>query len=98
MIRRAKRFHFLGWMILPLLLAAFIALAAGPFGISWWTVDGGGTVSVGGGYTLTGTIGQADAETLRGGPYTLQGGFWGSGPGGVVAIEDWYQHGYGGGM
>ena len=95
---KAKRFCFYGWIIVPLGLAALMALAAGPFGISWWTVDGGGAVSVGGAYSLTGTIGQADAETLRGGPYTLQGGFWGSGPGGVVAVRDWHYHTDSGGL
>ena len=95
---KIKQFSFYRWIIVPLGLVALMALAAGPFGVSWWTVDGGGAVSVGGGYTLTGTIGQADAETLRGGHYTLQGGFWGSGPGGVVAVRDWVQHGYVNGM
>jgi hypothetical protein len=32
--------------------------------------------NTGGGYTLGGTIGQADAGTLVGGGYTLNGGFW----------------------
>ena len=45
--------------------------------ISWWTVDGGGGTSSGGAYTLSGTIGQADASTpMSGGAYTLTGGFW----------------------
>jgi hypothetical protein len=49
-------------------------------GLNWWTVDGGGaTFSRGGAYALGGTIGQPDAGVLRGGGYTLAGGFWGEG-------------------
>ena len=38
-------------------------------------VAGGGTLSTGNGYTLSGTIGQPDAGQLSGGGYTLTGGF-----------------------
>src|SRR3989442_3601084 len=51
------------------------------YAIDWFTIDGGGGASSGGGFTLSGTIGQPDAGTLSGGNYTLQGGFW---PGIVV--------------
>ena len=45
--------------------------------LSWWTIDGGGTVdSSGGPYTLSGTAGQPDARGMIGGPYHLTGGFW----------------------
>ena len=43
---------------------------------SWSTIDGGGGVSSGGDYTLSGTIGQPDAGTMSGGAYLLAGGFW----------------------
>jgi len=33
------------------------------FDVSWWTVDGGGGVSSGGGFEVTGTIGQPDAAS-----------------------------------
>jgi hypothetical protein len=46
------------------------------FAIPWWTVDGGGGTSTGGGYTLSGTIGQPDAGMMTGGGYSLIGGFW----------------------
>ena len=50
------------------------------YGLTWWTVDGGGyTWSEGGGYALGGTIGQPDAGAHSGGPYTLGGGFWAGG-------------------
>jgi len=50
--------------------------------ISWSTVDNGGAIgSIGGGYLLSGTIGQPDAGTLTGGAFVLRGGFWrGGGP------------------
>jgi hypothetical protein len=47
--------------------------------LSWYTIDGGGESSSGGGYTLDGTLGQPDAGSLSGGSYTLVGGFGGSG-------------------
>ena len=40
-------------------------------------MDGGGGTSTGGGYTVTGTIGQPDAGTMGGGTFSLNGGFWG---------------------
>ncbi|MBN1135398.1 MAG: hypothetical protein JXM73_02375 [Anaerolineae bacterium] len=50
------------------------------YDLSWWTADGGGqTFSTGGGYSLGGTIGQADAGLLSGSGYTLAAGFWSGG-------------------
>ena len=50
--------------------------------LTWNTLDSGGGTSTGGGFILTGTIGQADAGTATGGGFDLLGGFWGgpSGP------------------
>ncbi len=45
------------------------------FQMTWFSVDGGGGVSEGGGYALRGAIGQADAGTLTGGGFVLSGGF-----------------------
>ena len=51
--------------------------------LDWWTVDGGGrTEPDDAGCTLSGTIGQPDADGWSGGGYTLEGGFWG-GEGGI---------------
>jgi hypothetical protein len=48
------------------------------YDLSWWTVDGGGgTLTDGGAYTLSGTAGQFDAAVWSGETYTLAGGFWG---------------------
>src|SRR5512140_3492642 len=44
--------------------------------VDWFRVDGGGGTSVGGGFSVTGTIGQPDAGALSGGDYTVEGGLW----------------------
>ena len=59
--------------------------AVGDYDISWYTIDGGGGVSSGGTYTLTGTIGQPDAAYGSGSEYELLGGFW---PGGPLCFVD----------
>ena len=66
----------------PGLLAASVVVclavsASAQTNISWHTMDGGAGRSTGGIYAVEGTIGQPDAgETLQGGAYDLQGGFW----------------------
>jgi hypothetical protein len=54
------------------------AQSGGPYEITAWTIDGGGIQNAsGGGYTLSGTIGQPDAgPRLSGGSFDLDGGFW----------------------
>jgi hypothetical protein len=47
------------------------------FTIDWFTIDGGGGASTGGGFSVSGTVGQPDAGKMSGGNYTLDGGFWG---------------------
>jgi hypothetical protein len=45
--------------------------------VSWFTVDGGGNTSSGGGFALSGTIGQPDAGmAMTGDGFELFGGFW----------------------
>jgi hypothetical protein len=67
-------------LLLALSVVTVIAVAAngptGGFALDWWTADGGGRTSQGGSFALSGTIGQADAGQLTGGPYELTGGFW----------------------
>lgn len=68
--------------LLCCLLLVGVALAQTPtgYGLSWWTVDGGGaTFSSEGAYALGGTIGQPEAGAVWGHNYTMSGGFWGSG-------------------
>lgn len=62
-------------------LLSTLALAqpsGGTYTITKSTLDNGGGTSAGGVYSLTGTVGQADAglQGLAGGPYQLTGGFW----------------------
>lgn len=47
------------------------------------TIAGGGTASRGGGLLLTGTIGQSMTHSMRGGGFTLVGGFWGA----AIAVQ-----------
>ena len=73
-----KRLSILMLAALLILLTLSPSLAqAQSYSIPWWTVDGGGGTSTGGGYTLSGTIGQPDAGVMTGGGYSLTGGFWG---------------------
>jgi hypothetical protein len=43
--------------------------------------------SLGQGYTLSATIGQEDAGTLKGSSYTLAGGFWSAAPSEPIEIN-----------
>ncbi|NLH16586.1 MAG: hypothetical protein GX455_08405 [Phycisphaerae bacterium] len=76
----------LGW------IAAIIVLASGAFAaeyeIPWYTIDGGGGTSIGGVYSLTGTIGQADTGVSSGGVYVNSAGFWPGNFGCVVNLTD----------
>lgn len=65
-------------VLLGALLGATTGLADS-YDLSWFTVDGGGDMfTTGGGFELSGTIGQADAGAviLSGGNFELTGGFW----------------------
>lgn len=89
-MKGSRRLHRVTHLLLlgALLTVPALALAqtGGGYNLSWHTVDGGGaTFSTGGGYTLGGTIGQAEAGVLSGGGYVLSGGFWAGG--GAVSIE-----------
>ena len=64
----------------PLICAALLQTTsawAQSYTLDWWDADAGGTSS-GGGYTVSGTIGQPEAGVHSGGSFTLSGGFfWG---------------------
>ena len=57
-------------------LAGTAAIAGSEFDLSWHRIAGGGGNSAGGGYSLAGTIGQAETGAHEGGGFTLVGGFW----------------------
>jgi hypothetical protein len=59
------------------LLSAFCFSAWGQYSIDWHTIDGGGGMSTGTVYSVTGTIGQPDAGgPMTNGQYSVTGGFW----------------------
>jgi hypothetical protein len=73
-----------GW-IRRLLAAAVVMVLVGPWALGVdlrrRTVDGGGEMfSSNGVFQLSGTIGQPDARSLTGGPFSVHGGFWFSSP------------------
>ncbi len=77
------------WMLLPFVIIAISsAQALGNYEITWHTIDGGGGVSSGGQYIVTGTIGQHDAAYSESQRYELLGGFWPGGPLCFVEFED----------
>lgn len=63
-------------LALALFLLAGAALAAGPYELLWYSISGGGNPSEGGQYALSATVGQAAADSMSGGQYSLNGGFW----------------------
>lgn len=54
-----------------------VCVHAQNYSIDWHTIDGGGGMSTGGVYSVSGTIGQPDAGVMSGGNYSIAGGFWG---------------------
>ena len=67
-------------VLILMLMALATPIVSAQYELSWYTIDGGGGRSIGGPYTLTGTIGQPDAAAVSGGDYELLGGFWPGGP------------------
>jgi hypothetical protein len=54
-----------------------VAVPAQQYSIDWSKVAGGGGTSTNGQYSVSGTIGQADAGlAMSGGQYSVTGGFW----------------------
>jgi len=64
------------FLTLSMLLAA-VSVQAQSYSIDWYKIAGGGGTSTGGVYSVSGTIGQADASApLTGGNFSVTGGFW----------------------
>ena len=79
-----------------LLFTSALGLAqqsGGEFEITSNTIDSGGGASAGGEFSLTGTIGQPDAnpQTSAGGEFLLAGGFWAN------AVDLIFKNGFEGG-
>lgn len=80
----------LGAVILVLLVGGAVYAQTGGLTLPWFTVDGGGITSAsGGGYSLSGSIGQPDAGLLSGGSYRLGGGMW---PAGGSVDQPYHQY------
>lgn len=72
-----RGFRWLGCGLLVAVAASTAAAGGVGLEIPWYTIDGGGGTSSGGGFALSGTVGQADAGTvMTGGAFRLSGGFW----------------------
>ena len=56
--------------------AGLCVSAHAQFSVNWFSIDGGAGQSAGGAFSLNGTIGQPDAGTIGGSPYSILGGFW----------------------
>jgi hypothetical protein len=72
--------------VMSVSITAAVAQLTAPagFDLSWNTVDGGGGSSTGGAFSISGTIGQPDADdVLTGVDFELVGGFW---PGSVEPV------------
>ncbi len=85
-----RRSRITAYVLAIAFIAGTAALApSGPsFDLSWHTIDGGGGTSTGGGFELTGTVGQPDTGVvMTGGSFALIGGFW-AGPAPIPCPED----------
>jgi len=74
------------WLLLVGVLIVTSSAMGGTYELSWDTIGGGG-VSSGGTYSLTGIVGRPEAGAMSGGNYELLGGFL---PGGPFCIVDFY--------
>jgi hypothetical protein len=72
-----RRFLLVISTILVLLVAVSLASAQSrDLDLVWFTIEGIGASSAGNGYTLSGTVGQADPGSPTSGIYSVEGGFW----------------------
>src|SRR5215470_13906981 len=63
--------------ILACLFATALSAASAPYSLDWHIISGGGGTTIGGTYSVCGTIGQWDARRSAGGNYAIDSGFWG---------------------
>ena len=77
-MKSAIHFIRLPLAVLSSLLGTLTVATAQNYSIDWFAIDGGAGTSTGGGYALSGTIGQPDAnqQPMTGGNVSLTGGFW----------------------
>jgi hypothetical protein len=68
----------LAFLVSSGLLLSAVCASAQQYVIPWFAVGSGGGNSAGGGFSLTGTLGQHDLGQMRGGDFALAGGYWGT--------------------
>jgi hypothetical protein len=68
-----------GGILFGLNRSTMLAIEGGQYVLGWHVTGFGGGKSSGGGYTVSGAAGQANADELSGGAYNLGGGFLGGG-------------------
>src|SRR5436190_1109422 len=71
-----------------LLASGARAQSGGIYALSRSEVGSGQTFASGGVYQLGSTVGQPDANSLCGGAYVVNGGFWGAASSGTVDVPD----------
>ena len=72
-----RLFVALTLLLLSTLNVQLSTARAQQYSIDWYKVAGGGGISTGGTYQVSGTIGQHDAGgPMAGGSYSVTGGFW----------------------
>jgi hypothetical protein len=73
-----KRLSFAVCGVLTVLtIVSLVAAQSGRLEIPWHTIDGGGaTLSTGGDFALSGTVGQPEGGAAFGDVYAVKGGFW----------------------
>ena len=81
------------WIVSVAALLLILSDAGAQFIISSYTIDGGGGISTGAGFSLSGTIGQPDASApAAGGGFFLTGGFWGGVNPGLSGFTLWAEN------
>ena len=89
--RRALTLLVIGCLMLSAIayfahIAPVSAQSGDLFDLTWNSIDSGGGISTGGGYTLCGTIGELGAGTAGDGAFTLDSGFCAANTGGSTYL------------
>lgn len=90
--RTLRRTAALALAALGFVIAASTQAQIGPpYDLTWFTFESGGTLSTDGGlrFSLHSSLGQYDAASISGLPYTMDGGFLVRGADPAAAVHDW---------
>lgn len=75
-------------LIVSILLVLVCGSAKAEYEISWYSIDGGGGTSSSAAYSLSGSVGQADAGLSSHDTFVQSGGYWAGSFGCVVNLTD----------